>query len=329
MKWFQILAAGFLVTTCTPAHSANVGFQELMIPDGADRPLTIGVWYPTEAPATEHALGPHSQLVAEGGPVAGKKLPLVVISHGGGGSYQGHYDTAIALARAGFVAASVNHNGDTYDDQSQAARIWRRPAQLHRLTSYMLKEWPQHDSLDPVRVGAFGFSMGGFTVLVAAGGVPDISKTHAYCRANPGHYVCAVLKQMDLIDNFGADMPASIWVHDPRIRSAAIAAPAFGFAFDPASLRTVRIPIQLWRAEDDHHQPHPYYDEAVRIALPKPPDYHLIPNADHYDFLPPCEARLAAVAPEICRSQPGFDRAAFHEQLNAQLVQFFRKTLGE
>jgi predicted dienelactone hydrolase len=65
--------------------------------------------------------------------VAGRDLPLVVLSHGGGGGYDSHYDTALALAHAGFVVAAVSHQGDTYNDQSQVLKLWRRPAQARRL----------------------------------------------------------------------------------------------------------------------------------------------------------------------------------------------------
>src|SRR5208282_4989780 len=108
-------------------------------------------------------------------PIAGGRLPMVVFSHGTGGWYGGHYDTALALARAGFVVAAVSHTGDTYDDHSQAALIWLRSAQIHRLLDYMLAEWPGRAQLDPDRIGMFGFSAGGFTTLVVAGGATDLS----------------------------------------------------------------------------------------------------------------------------------------------------------
>ena len=139
--------------------------------------------------------------------------------------------------------------------------------------------------------------------------------------------VSAILKHAGVDPHFGPDVPAGAWVHDPRIKAVVIAAPAFGFAFGHAGLSSVRAPIQLWRAADDRHQPHPYYDEAVRADLPRPPEYHVVVNAGHYDFLPPCDARLSRKMPEICTSLPGFDRAAFHEQFNADVVQFFQAML--
>lgn len=69
-----------------------------------------------------------------------------MLSHGGGGSYQSHYDTALALAHAGFVAAAVSHAGDTYDNQSKVLQLWRRPRQLRVLVSYMLHDWGKYVS---------------------------------------------------------------------------------------------------------------------------------------------------------------------------------------
>jgi predicted dienelactone hydrolase len=322
-----IFAAFALFAVPDVARAANVGFELVRIANGAEPPLTVGIWYPTNAPAVQQEVETFTQSVALDAPVAGRGLPLVVLSHGGGGSYASHYDTALALAHAGFVAAAVSHTGDTYDDQSQVLRLWRRPAQLRRLVSYLLDEWPQHDRLDRNRVGAFGYSNGGFTVLVAAGGVPDLDKTAPYCRAHPDHDLCQALKQAGANPHLGADAPPDAWVSDPRVKAVVVAAPAWGFAFGRAGLKDVHIPIQLWRAADDRHQPNPSYEEAVRLALPQPPEYHVVAGAGHYDFLPPCSPRLDVIAPRICADASGFDRAAFHRVFNDDIVKFFRTNL--
>ena len=131
----------------------------------------------------------------------------------------------------------------------------------------------------------------------------------------------------------GATAPAQLTsttarAADPRIKAAVIAAPALGFTFAPDGLKNVKVPVQLWRAENDTVVPHPRYAEAVRVALPQAPDYHVVANAGHYDFLVPCSAALASIAPTICTSAPGFDRAAFHDSFNAAVVNFLGKTLG-
>ncbi len=328
MRVVVLIASAFaLAFLAAQGFAANVGFDELKIANGAESPLVVGIWYPTNAPTADHSLGGFTQVVATGAALEGRHLPLVLVSHGGGGWYGGHYDTALALARAGFVVASVSHAGDTFDDQTKVAQLWRRPAQLHRLLDYMLDDWSQRARLDATRVGAFGFSNGGFTVLVAAGGVPDLAKIGPFCQVHSDQDICEAMKAAGIDPRFGADVPVGAWIHDRRIKTAVIAAPAFGFAFGRTGLRGIRVPIQLWRAANDRHQPNPYYDEAVRADLPSPPEYHVVKQAGHYDFLPPCDARLSQSRPDICRSLPAFDRKAFHRRFNAEVVRFFQAKL--
>jgi predicted dienelactone hydrolase len=308
------------------AEATSVGFQRLQMADPEGAPVEVGVWYPSIGAASPQPLELFTQFVAKDGPVAGDRLPLVVISHGNGGSLGGHYDTALALARAGFVVAALQHTGDNYKDQSRATDMANRPRQLHLLIDYMLKDWPEHGSLDPNRVGAFGFSSGGFTVLAAAGGVPDLTLVAPHCAEHPKFFDCQL--------NASHAQPATAiaamrWVHDPRIKAVVSAAPALGYTFAPNGLKGVTVPVDLWRDEDDHILPHPFYAEVVRTALPTPPTYHVVPHMDHFDFLAPCTDALAKAVPMICQSEPGFDRAAFHRDFDAEVVRFFQVHLAK
>ena len=73
--------------------------------------------------------------------------------------------------------------------------------------------------------------------------------------------------------------------------------------------------------------PYKWHAEIVRNALAREPDYQLVPHAGHFDFLSPCTPKLAAAAPEICESQEGFDRIAFHRRFNAGMISHFKKYL--
>ena len=53
----------------------------------------------------------------------------------------------------------------------------------------------------------------------------------------------------------------------------------------------------------------------------------VVPKAGHYAFQEPCPPPMAAAVPEICLDPPGFDRAAFHNELNGALIAFFRANL--
>ena len=106
-----------------------------------------------------------------------------------------------------------------------------------------------------------------------------------------------------------------------------IVAPAVSYLFGADGLKQVTIPIQLWRAAADGQAPHAWNSAVVEKGLPTPPDLHIVPNADHYAFLPPCSDALRQAAPSICIDGAGFDRASFHKQFNQEVVAFFSQTL--
>ncbi len=190
----------------------------------------------------------------------------------------------------------------------------------------MLSTWDGHATIDPARIGMFGFSAGGFTTLVSIGGLPDFSKVGPECRQYPEDFACQLIAKSG--SNLAVPLTsATARAADPRIKAAVMAAPALGFTFSPDGLKNVKVPVQLWRADNDAMLPHPRYAEAVQLALPEAPDYHVVPDAGHYDFLVPCSTALASIAPAICTSAVAFDRAAFHASFNAAVVSFLNKTL--
>lgn len=322
-----VSAATTLVVTLCGACAHAVGFQHGFAADPDGRPLEIGIWYPSQTKGQPVAMGPTTMSVAVNGFAQGKSLPLVVMSHGTGGSFLGHFDTAIALADAGYVVVAVTHTGDNYADQSRSLDVMDRPRQISRVIDHMLSTWDGHATIDPARIGIFGFSSGGFTTLVNIGGVPDFSKIGPMCRQYPGDFACQLIAKGGSTSAVPRTSPTSP-AADPRIKAAVVAAPALGFTFSPDGLKSVQVPVQLWRAEDDVILPHPRFAEAVRLALPVAPDYHVVPKAGHFDFLAPCSSALASMVPAICASAAGFDRAAFHASFDAEVLSFFNRTLG-
>jgi predicted dienelactone hydrolase len=286
-----------------PVARDDVTVSRLTIADGDQPAIEAGVWAPTGAASAPH--------------------PLIVISHGNGGDFRSHHDTAMALAQAGFVVAALTHTGDNWRDQSRATDVVGRTRQLSVLIDYMVQDWDGRAGIDAGRIGAFGFSAGGFTVLAAAGGDPDLSRLGDHCRAHPGFFDCRLVARHAGAMGGGARRPP----HDARLKALVVAAPALGFTFTKDGLGRVTQPVQLWQGGADQILPAPFYVEPVRDALPTPPEYRRVEGAGHFDFLPPCSPELAAAATMICAPTPGFDRAAFHEMLNREVVRFFRETL--
>lgn len=321
-----VFAAAVLLAT--PSFG-SVGFQQATVPDSQGKPIAVGIWYPSDAPAAPHPLDLFTQTVAVNGSVSGGRLPLILISHGAYGSLASHYDTAIALAKAGFVVAALTHTGDNSTDQSYIGNrkdLIDRPRQVKVVLDWMLSSWADRGKLDSGRVGMFGFSLGGFTTLVEIGGTPELPRMALLCSTRPDAPECAFIK-MSHGDQLQPGAVHPVWTHDARIRAAVVAAPAASFLFGPGDLRAVKVPVQLWRAEKDTNAPDAWNSGLVREELPVAPEEHVVPGVDHYIFLAPCSAALASAVPEICHDAPGFDRAAFHAAFNRSVIAFFQKEL--
>ena len=318
LRSFRLAVLILLGFSCTASHAA--GFRFIEVPAGREGPPLRGaVWSPCRAPAHPIAFDP---IVIQGVldcPAVGTGLPLVVMSHGTGGSLLGHHDTA-ALADAGFVVAAINHPGDNFHDLSRQDRLSAfatRPVDMHRLVDYMLGPWPDSNVLNARRVGFFGFSRGGYTGLVAAGAVPDWSLRGDLCPPASRSALCQDARG-------AAPMPGA--THDPRIRAAVIVDPLS--VFDAAGLREVRIPVQLWSSAYGGDGVSPQSVQAVRAGLPLSPEWHLVKDAAHFVFLAPCSPALVRIAPPICADAPNFDRVRFHAVFNADVVAFLRKALA-
>lgn len=301
----------------TAAHAA--GIQTLAVPsDGSSPALSGAVWYPCATPPTAMKFGSFVVSATKDCPIAGTKLPLVVISHGRTGSFLGHRDTAQALADAGFVVAAISHPGDNARDGGRSNELSvfvERPADIKRLVDYLLGAWGDAAAIDPDRIGLFGFSRGGYTGLVVVGANPRFGPRIGMC-AGQASTLCEQVRE-------GRLDPLA---HDGRIKAAVIADPLEVF-FTKTSFDDVRVPIQLWRSERGGDGVTPDGVAAIADELPVKPELRTVSNAQHFAFLPPCPDELARGARELCTDPPGFDREAFHREFNAQVLDFFRQTL--
>lgn len=301
-----------------------VGFQAVRAIDAGGRPFAVGVWYPTDArpwPTTQ--MGAVLMSVARGAAIAGDSLPLIVISHGNGGGPPSHADLAMALASEGYIVAAPMHPGDNFADQSgvgSATFFHERTRQLRATLDQMLATWQGRTHIDPARIGAFGFSAGGFTVLAAVGAQPDLRRVATHC-ANAPEFACEVLRSAGS-PLIGVDRAPVVepFVPDARIGAAVVAAPGLGFTMDSAALAGIHVPLQLWSGEADDRIPYATNIERIRDALGAAVEYHAVPGAGHYSFLAPCGLIRP---PGICADAGDFDRKAFHARMNASVVQFF------
>lgn len=327
-----VLLAGSLITLLyQQALQAEkpVGFQAVKVSSGSTDAMMMGIWYPTDAEVSAQWLGTQFMQVAANGPVVGQRLPLIVISHGTGGGLVSHADLALALAAAGYVVAAPMHS-DNYLDQSSVgspAYFTGRTAQLRSAIDYMLQQWPAQTQLDAGRVGVYGFSIGGFTALTAAGALPNLRGVAGYCDKNQ-EFVCDLLRQSKSF-LLGTDFPDGFdqFSKDGRIKALVLAAPGLGFSFSgPTALGQVDVPVQLWQGEQDDTVPDATNAKVVRDQLDSRVEFHPVKGAAHLSFLLPCGLLKLT---SFCADPAGFDRQAFHADMNQQVVRFFDQQLAQ
>ena len=248
------------------------GFRFIDIPADASGPaLTGAVWSPCAAPPQEIKFRFATIPAAQNCPVAGERLPLIVLSHGSGGWFGAHRDTAATLADAGFVVAAVDHPGDNTTDRSRSdtlSILLDRPTDIRRLTDFMLDAWPEAATLDRERIGFFGFSRGAYTGLVIAGGRLDISSIVPLCPEGFMDGMCAEIGR--------GEIPAQRPAADPRFKAAVLADLEFGRAFTAEGLKDVQMPIQLWGSARGGDGVLPEDGATVDRSLPARPDYHVV-----------------------------------------------------
>lgn len=321
----RILAALGLLLLSPIVHAQQVsaGYQRLQIPASDSQPaITAMVWSPCSKQATSTQLGPYIVEGTAGCDVDGHDLPLIVISHGKGGSLLGHHDTATALAKEGFVVATFNQPGDSFGDEKggQELKIFEaRPADASRVITYLLETWPQRAKLNPNKVGVFGFSRGGYTALALVGAKPSIPAIAARLCARVGLFatgLCRELKAKDVRLNPQAD---------GRVKAAVVVDPLN--LFDDTGLKSVHVPIQLWASELGGDGVNLTHIEDVRRGLAAEPEFNIARGAGHFAYLAPCPSQFKKEAKSLCNDPPAFDRISWHQKMNVLVVDFFNKAL--
>ena len=340
-RFFWILAIPLLFVCTARAQETlsaySVGVSQFSVPyKPTDSEIPGVVWYPTDEKATETEWGPFRMRVARDSRIITGKHPLIVISHGSDGSHMAHRDTAIFLAARGYVVVALLHPRNNFlDDADGASRAnWiNRPHHVSVVLDWLLKQSAYASCIDSNRIGVIGHSAGGYTALALAGGIPDLGAIGRYCTAHsdvafcgPGGGIVSWLRGV-FADNWHEGAQAED-LRDARVRAVTLLAP-MGVIFDgAASLSAVTIPVMLFRAGKDDVLRYPYHAEAIREKLPSPPQYVVVPNAGHFSFIAPFPKDRKAAVGAPANDPEGFDRARFHDRMNAAIAGFFANSLA-
>lgn len=314
----------------------NVGFWQLST-DFSNKKMPIAVWYPTKAKAHAQKFGAIIMEVAKNSQIASGQFGLILISHGTGGSYLGHRQTAQYLAAHGYIVAAVMHPEDNFKDNSAArtTRNWiNRPRHLSKAIDVILSAKGFNQAIDKKKIGVIGHSAGGYSALVMAGGIPETDLIFSHCKNHSDPEFCGHSSLLYRLSGFFAlDVKADqlngrYRLADPRIKAAVLMAPV-GVLFNHAdSLKGVKIPIKIYRSEKDKILRYPYHAELIRKMLPSKPEFTVVQNAGHFSYLSSAPKSIRDKFSEISKDPPNFNRQAFITQLDKEILEFFNNTLG-
>jgi predicted dienelactone hydrolase len=271
------------------------GSQQIRIDDETGgRSFPAVVLYPTETPSAPVAIGPYIFDVSPEAPAAGGRHPLVVVSHGGGGSHLLYRGIATELARNGYVVAMIEHPGNNRNNNELDGtheNLVNRPRHV-TLTIDAISSDPRFGTcVEAGNVAVIGHSLGGYTALAVAGGKPWTKER----------------QRVEVVP-------------DRRVRTLVLMAPATAFYFPEDSLRDVTVPILILVAEHDPITPL----WQAELLLDRVPDrdrvtFRVIENAGHFSFLSPFPPQMRNPNFLPSTDPEGFDRERFHEWLPGEV----------
>ena len=339
---YRLCIAALVAMFSASAAHAQVGVQQqrwsIEGQSGGAEPVTGLVWYPSAALAQTQRFGPFEVNAAPGATPTPGRHPMVVISHGTGGTELGHAWLAERLAADGYVVVTLRHPGDNYEDRSGAGRpdyFVVRPHQVSRVIDRVLADARWSALIDAGRIAAIGHSAGGYTVLALAGARPDLDRLLGHCTAQG-----AGLRDdaaMCSLGGFSAERPAPVRsvapsngatlpdLRDARIRAVVAVAP-LGVVFDPGSLAAVQVPVLVEYGTADSVLVPRFHAEALCTAMPRATCVRSA-DAGHFALFQTATGPLGPPSIDPSQDPAGFDRAAWQAQAWPRLRDFLAQAL--
>ncbi len=357
--WALLMAV--IVAGCTQEHPPTegppVGMQRLSLEDperlawdgDRHRPLATFVWYPApDGTAMAEVVVPAQRPVFFGGHAArnaplaeGGPYPLVLLSHGTGGSAFQMMWLGRALAARGYITAAVDHHGNTAAEEAFDARGFRMPWLRAQDLSAVLDQLLSHDTfgprIDPDRIAAAGFSLGGYTAMTLAGARSDLARFEAFCAGPDRDRTCDAQAEYPEADTAFAALRAvdpsletAIARHgddfgDARVKAIVALAPALAAMLTDESLAAIDAPVLIIAGDADTVTP--VRTNAARLLNTLPnAQMEILQGATHYGFLNTCTARGRRFVP-VCADDPAMPRADVHDQAIAFIETHLRRSL--
>ena len=318
------------------AEGAGLKIAQMHMPHH-DAETRVAIWYPratggTEAVYAENPVFRGVEAFTDAEPAAGLH-PVVLFSHGMGGTDRAQAWLASALAGRGAIVVMVNHLGSTWGDHDMArgVRHWTRAADLSRALDVLTEDPDLGPHLDLTRVMAAGFSFGGWTALSLGGVTGNLDGVVAACTAQ--------IETMEACDVFLSDkvglqrQDQGLWnasYADPRVTSVVAIDPGFIWGLKAADVVGL-VPDAVLIGLGDHQTQMSatnFTESGFAALIPDAKVMQLAP-AFHFTAMPLCQPKGAAILEAeqddpVCTDPSGTDREAVH----AAIVDTIAEGLG-
>ncbi len=322
----------FLFLFCfaiTKVFSFVLGVETLSFYDlKRNRPVLVEVWYPTDFALEGKTPLDYPWVVGEEArnvkiQDSKKMYPLILFSHGQGGDVRDRLWLVENLVSSGYIVASIEHYGDTWDYFMPYLflQTWNRPLDVSFALDKLLTNWRYSRNICQDKVGFIGFSLGGMTGIWLAGGVCSdfeklIKRYQFFTRSFPQEVVDSLEYQKTHIS-----------YHDPRIKTYVFLAPSvWGFTYE--SLQEIQAPSLVFGAEEDNVLPPSshagYLAQSIQSSY-----YELLSGkVGHYVFLN-CVTPLGEkmLDKRFYEDHPSINRKEIHKDISNKVLEFLKNQL--
>lgn len=303
------------------------------------RPLVTEVWYPTTDSLKESDkyfspfLRKHTARDAK---LPNNKHPLILISHGTGGSRLSLEWLTQSLVLKGYIVAAVDHWGNTFDNRVAIEFIkpWERPQDVSVALTKLLEHQEFKKVIDTDKIGSLGFSYGGYTVLALAGAVLDYSVLLEYyktpnglaelneIREFPG--ISELLKDESFIEMTKKVPP----LKDGRIKAFFAISPGTAQGFiNKEQFKDVKNPVFIVGCEADMITPVARYARHYHNLIEGSKYYEFSGKTGHYVMLAEAIDKIKEESPIPFVDDPSVDRSQVHQKVIELSIGFFNTNL--
>lgn len=320
------------------------------------RPLETSIWYPakTAGPAGDakpsHTIFEMPAVIRDAALAdPHEKYPLILISHGTGGCagallWLGHY-----LASHGYLVAAINHHGNTCAEAKPDPRgylLWWERAQDLRVALDEVLADPQFGThIDSRRIGAVGFSLGGYTVITIAGARLDRPRYLRFCSSPARDFTCGpqaeypeapkLFEQLEKSDPVVQEAlkHSGDSYREPRVRAVFALAPVFGSGFAANDVADIHVPVEIVVGAADTVAPPATNAERYATLIKGARLVEIPGKVGHYDFVPRCTDEGQKMAKQmnierLCYDDPSVDRRAVQDEVRSLALKFFNRNLN-